>query len=411
MKKIKEVNKKINTETRLEEVDSVNEYYMYNPAWGIDNSGANSVGAPGNSSPQALTGRLGYSQVLQIPLDMIAYVHSGIVSPDGGIIFSNLEKARKPLNNLKMMKDALVIYRITRAPERRVFYIDVGSLPQKAAAAYVQEYINKNKTKVSYDPVSGKVQGHAYQSTMLEDFWMPRREGGRGTEISTLQGGENLGKMDDVLYFQEVLFRSLNVPIANLTGDNTSSLFGGNGAEISRDQWKFNKFIQRLRRRYAGLFKDILRVHLSQKGICTREEWDDEISNKIQFNFASDSYVKQQKENEDMINKLGAIQQADQFVGKYFSKDWVKRNIAKQDDEEIEEQRVQMEKEAKEDLSNEVVKNDALDPLQDESGKPFSRPNPFNRAKPQGGVDKAPTSPSEGSGAILPKKPKGTPSN
>jgi hypothetical protein len=199
MKKIKEVTRRTDPESRIEVVDKVDEYYLYNPAWVVDMTGNAALGIPGGIAPHSLTGRIGAQQVLKIPTDAVSFVHSGLMSPEGNLVFSNLEKARKPLNNLRMMRDALVIYRITRAPERRAFYIDVGSLPKKAAAEYVTEYMNRHRTKVNYDPVSGKVSGNSYQQTMLEDFWLPRREGGRGTEIVQLEGGQHLGEIDDII--------------------------------------------------------------------------------------------------------------------------------------------------------------------------------------------------------------------
>lgn len=343
MKRIKEVTKKLDGETRVERIEKVENYYLYNPTWAVDTT-FGGLGVPANAT-NSVTGRAGSSQVLKIPEQMIAYVHSGILSPDGNMVFGHLEKARKPLNNLKMMRDALVIYRITRAPERRIFYVDVGSLPKKAAEEYVMSFMQKNKSKVSYDPSTGKVHGHAYQQTMLEDFWMPRREGGRGTEIDTLQGGQNLGQIDDVLYFQKLLFRSLNVPLGRLENDDAAILIGGRGAEVTRDEWKFNKFVQRLRRRYSSLFKQLLQIQLDLKGIATRDEWDELIEPKIRFNYASDSYVKQQQEDETMVNRLSAVNSADPLVGKYFSQNWVRKNILKQTDEEIAEEDEKIESE------------------------------------------------------------------
>lgn len=399
MKKIKEVDRKIDPATRIERVEEVKEYYLYNPAWIIDQTASASVSAPGLSSPQNINGRIGPSQVLQIPTEMIAFVHSGIMSQDGTLVFSHLEKARKPLNNLKMLRDALVIYWITRAPERRVFYIDVGSLPKKAAAEYVTEYMNKNRTKVSYDPQSGKVHGNAYQQTMLEDFWMPRREGGRGTEISTIGGGDGLGDIEELLYFQKLLFRSLNVPMGRMEGDDNASLIlGGSGAEMTRDEMKFYKFVQRLRRRYCTLFKDILRVHLDLKGICTKEEWD-EIAGKVRFTFASDSHLKAQQENQNLINMLGALSQADEFVGKYFTRDWVKRNVMKQDDEEINEELEKMKAEREEDLKNDFNRETVMAAV----------PQPQPGEVPKNPFDPEGNGPSAGTGAIQPAKPSGKP--
>lgn len=407
MKRVKEVIRKVDPDTRVDQVEDVKEYYLYNPAWTVDQTGSASVGAPGLSSPYSLGGRIGAAQVLELPLDTIAFVHSGILSQDGNLIFSNLEKARKALNNLKMLRDALVIYWITRAPERRVFYIDVGSLPKKAAAEYVTEYMNKNRTKVAYDPTSGKVHGNAYQQTMLEDFWMPRREGGRGTEVSTIGGnGQGLGDIEELLYFQKLLYRALNVPVSRMEGDDGASLIlGGGGQEMTRDELKFFKFIQRLRRRYCLLFKTILRVHLNLKGICTTEEWD-EIERDVKFDFASDSHLREQQENQNLINMLGALSQADAFVGKYFTKDWVKRNIMKQTDEEIQEQKALMDEEREEDNFNEFDQATMM------AGVPIPHPeNPSELVTPtikgQKPKQRPNETPSSGTGAVQPLKPNG----
>ncbi len=367
IKSIKEVTKKVDSNTRIEVIDKVSRYYLYNPAWAMDTTfGATGI-VPANST-NSVTGTIGSVQVLKLPEDMIAFVHSGILSPDGNMVFSNLEKARKPLNNLKMMRDALVIYRITRAPERRIFYIDVGSLPKKSAEEYVMSFINKNKSKVSYDPSTGKVSGHAYQQTMLEDFWLPRREGGRGTEIDTLQGGQNLGQIDDVLYFQKLLFRSLNVPVGRLENDNSAILIGGRGAEITRDEWKFNKFVQRLRRRYSGLFKQLLKIQLDLKGIAGKQDWDEIIEPFLQINYTADSYVKQQQEDEALLNKLNSLGVADQFKGIYYSTEWIKRNVLKQTEEEIVDEQEKMDKERKDKLNADVEGINATTPEQDDEG-------------------------------------------
>lgn len=402
MKRVKEVNRKVNPDTRVDQVEEVKEYYLYNPAWAVDQTGTASIASPGLSS-YAHGGRVGAAQVLELPLDAIAFVHSGILSQDGNLIFSNLEKARKALNNLKMLRDALVIYWITRAPERRVFYIDVGSLPKKAAAEYVTEYMNKNRTKVAYDPVSGTVHGNAYQQTMLEDFWMPRREGGRGTEIDTVGGkGQGLGDIEELLYFQKLLYRALNVPVSRMEGDDGASLIlGGGGQEMTRDELKFFKFIQRLRRRYCLLFKTILRVHLNLKGICNNEEWD-AIEKDVKFDFASDSHLREQQENQNLINMLGALAQADGFVGKYFTRDWVKRTIMKQTDDEIQEQKKLMEEEREEDDNNEFNSASMM------AGVPVPHPeNPAELIVPTIKGQKPGETASSGTGALQPLKPSG----
>jgi hypothetical protein len=342
MKRIKQVQKEYGPD-RIERITGVENFYLYNTSWSVDTSFGNGVTPMSSSS--AMIAKQAVRQTLRIPANGIAFVHSGILSPDGNMVFSHLEKSRKPLNNLKMMRDALVIYRITRAPERRVFYVDVGSLPPKSAESYVVTFMNKNKSKMSYDSVTGKVNGHSYQSTMLEDFWMPRREGGRGTEVDTLQGAQNLGQIDDILYFQKLLFRSLNVPIGRLESDNSSAVFGSRGAEITRDEWKFNKFVQRLRRRYSKLFSDILGTHLQLQEVVTKEEWESMVG-LIRFDYASDSFVKSQQEDESLNSRMASAASAEAIVGKYVSKEWVQRNILKMSDDEIASENKKIEKEA-----------------------------------------------------------------
>lgn len=362
VRKIREVERQIDPATRIEKIIRSETYYMYDQTWAV--AGANSVGAPSNQMLNSSIVTPG--QTIRMSEDSISMAHSGWTSIDGNMILSYLEKARKPLNNLKMMEDALVVYRITRAPERRVFYIDVGSLPKKSAEEYLTTVMNKYKTKMIYDPVSGKVNGTAYQISMMEDYWLPRREGGRGTEIDSLPGGENLGQIDDVVYFQKKLNTALNVPRSRLEGDS-QVLIGGRGPEITRDEWKFDKFVRRLRKRFSMLFVDLLRKQLIMKRITTPEDWDEIFSNKVKFKYRSDTYMKDQQETEELEGRIALLAEITPFIGRYFSKDYVERNVLKRTDEEIQSEA----KKIKQEIASGAYPDPLLQPADEFGGEDF----------------------------------------
>lgn len=320
IRKVREVRKKKLQDNQTAN-RTTNEYYIYN-----DKGFAKTAG---NSSIP--TNNIGG---LKIAKDSIVHCTSGVTSLNGDLVQSYLHKAIKPLNQLRSMEDSLVIYRISRAPERRIFYIDVGNLPKMKAEQYLRDIMTKFKNKLVYDSSTGEIRDDRKFMTMLEDFWLPRREGGKGTEITTLPGGQNLGQMDDVLYFQKNLYKSLNVPISRLDPDTQ---FGfGRATEITRDEVKFAKFINRLRIKFATLFAKILERQLILKGIITPEEWD-MIKNRIRFKFSQDNYFSELKETEILNNRLAALQQIDPYAGKYYSFEWIRRKVLMQTDEEIEE--------------------------------------------------------------------------
>lgn len=338
IKKVKEIATETDPASKIDRITGSRVYYLYDPTYA--NSSQNDTGVRTDLSSRV-------HQALELSPDSIAFVHSGIVSGDtGGLVLGHLEKARKPLNNLRMLEDAAVIYRITRAPERRIFYVDVGTLPKKGAEEYMMSLINKYRTKLVYDGVSGKVRGNAHQVSMMEDYWLPRREGGRGTEIDTLPAGENLNQIDDLKYFQKRLLESLNVPKSRLESEATISI-GNRATEINRDEIKFNKFVQRLRRRFNGLFLDLLRTQLILKKITTADDWDEIIAPLISFDYASDTFVKEEQESQIMENRLAILEQADQYLGKYFSKRTLQQKILRMSDEEIEEEEDQIAMEIK----------------------------------------------------------------
>jgi hypothetical protein len=247
-------------------------------------------------------------------------------------ILSYLQKAIKPVNQLRMMEDSLVIYRISRAPERRIFYIDVGNLPKGKAEEYLRNIMNQYRNKLVYDAATGDIKDDKKHMSMLEDFFLPRREGGRGTEISTLPGGENLGQIDDIIYFQKKLYRALNVPINRLEQESTFAL--GRSTEISRDEVKFKKFIDRCRKRFSDVFMQTLKTQLLLKGIITTKDWE-EWKENIVFDFIEDNYFSELKEAEIVRERFELIASVDEYVGKYISNEWVRKNILRQTDDDI----------------------------------------------------------------------------
>ena len=271
---------------------------------------------------------------LKINPDAICFVHSGLFDSRRKKILGYLHKAIKALNQLRMIEDAVVIYRLARAPERRIFYVDVGNLPKQKAEEYVRGLMQRYRSKLMYDPTTGEMTDSRKHLSMLEDFWMPRREGGKGTEVSTLQGGQNLGEMEDVKYFQKKLFQSLNVPTSRLEENTGFNI--GRASEISRDEVKFFKFVERLRMKFSEVFLNLLRVQLVLKGIIREDEWAD-IEPKIAFKFNMDSHFSELKESEVLKDRLQSARDAEDFVGKYYSRDFVRRHILKQTAEDIEE--------------------------------------------------------------------------
>jgi len=271
---------------------------------------------------------------VKIAPDAIAYIHSGVMDQKNSMVLGHLHKAVKPLNQLRMLEDATIIYRLARAPERRIFYIDVGNLPKAKAEQYLRDMMVKHKNKLVYDANTGEVRDDRKFLTMLEDYWLPRREGSSGTEITTLPGGQNLGEMDDVEYFRRKLYESLNVPSSRLQSDGQFNL--GRASEITRDELKFSKFVKRLRSRFSELFMILLEKQLLLKGVITKEEWS-EIKKELRFNFAEDNHFSELKTSEVMRERLSLLQDVDQYTGKYFSTAWIRKNVLMQTEEDIEQ--------------------------------------------------------------------------
>ena len=279
---------------------------------------------------------------VKLTFDSISYCPSGLIDMHKGTVLSYLNKAIKPVNQLRMIEDSVVIYRISRAPERRIFYIDVGNLPKIKAEQYLKDVMNRYRNKLVYDESTGAIRDDRNHMSMLEDFWLPRREGGRGTEITTLPGGANLGEIDDITYFQRKLYRSLNVPISRLEAEQNFSL--GRSTEITRDELKFTKFVGKLRKKFSVIFNDLLRTQLILTGVIAEEEWKS-MSEHIQFDFLQDNNFTELKNAELLKERLEMLSQVENYVGTYFSKEWVKKNVLHLTDDEIGEMQKQMDSE------------------------------------------------------------------
>jgi len=279
---------------------------------------------------------------VKIAKDAIVHVTSGLVDRNKHIGLSYLHKAIKSLNQLRMIEDSLVIYRLSRAPERRIFYIDVGNLPKVKAEQYLRDVMSRYRNKLVYDAGTGEIKDDKKFMSMLEDFWLPRREGGRGTEISTLPGGQNLGELSDIEYFQKKLYRSLNVPESRIGADQGFNL--GRSSEILRDELMFSKFVGRLRKRFSALFLDLLKTQLILKNVVTPDDWE-QMAEHIQFDYIYDNHFAEMKETELMNERLNVMVQIEPYIGTYYSRDYVKRKILRQTDEEIMEMEAEMEKE------------------------------------------------------------------
>ncbi len=290
------------------------------------------------------------SKGIKVSPDAICSVTSGLYDGTRKTVVGHLHKAIRPLNQLRMIEDSVVIYRISRAPERRVFYVDVGNLPKNKAEQYLKGLMNQYRNKLVYDANTGEIKDDKKHMNMLEDYWLPRREGGRGTEITTLDGGQNLGEMEDVDYFQKKLFRSLNVPISRLEAENGFNM--GRSAEITRDEIRFFKYIQRLRSKFSDIFVDLLKTQLILKGIITSEDWKD-IAQNVFFDFATDSYFTELKESEILKERMEILREVNEYIGKYYSIDWVRKNILKFNETEIKDMDKQISKEKKSGLYQE----------------------------------------------------------
>ena len=353
------------------------EYFIYNPKTAYPTGNRNATGA---------------SQGVKIAKDAITYVTSGLVDRTKGNTLSYLHKAIKSLNQLRMIEDSLVIYRLSRAPERRIFYIDVGNLPKVKAEQYLRDVMMRYRNKLVYDASTGEIRDDKKYMAMLEDFWLPRREGGRGTEISTLPGGQNLGEITDIEYFKKKLYRSLNVPPSRMDGEGGFNL--GRSSEILRDELKFTKFVGRLRKRFSHLFLDMLKTQLLLKNIVTPEDWEI-MSEHIQFDFLYDNHFSELKETELFTERLNAAAAAEPYVGRYYSQDFVRRKLLRQTDIEMMEEDKLMKKE----IADGTIP-DPNAPVDPQTGQPV---DPNLASADLGAPITEPDLESEGSATELPK--------
>ena len=312
IKKVREVAKKRDSKGRgIEVIETTAEWFVYNEK-----------GISGGTSNAGL----------KISADSITYVTSGVIDQTKNMVMGHLHKAIKPVNQLRMIEDAVVIYRIVRAPERRIFYVDVGNLPKVKAEAYLRDVMARYRNKLVYDASTGEIRDDRKHMSMLEDFWLPRREGAKGTEVTTLAGGQNLGEITDVVYFQKKLYKSLNVPISRMESENGFNM--GKAAEITRDELKFTKFVARLRKRFSSLFNDILKTQLVLKGVITIEDWS-KIKEHIQYDYLKDGYFSELKNAELLKERLSLANDISPYIGKYFSVDYVRKYVLRQSDEDI----------------------------------------------------------------------------
>ena len=333
LRKVREVVEKTDDDTGAPTKQTKTEYFVYNESGFGSQAGSTKTGGG-----QTTTG-------IKIAKDAIVEATSGILNENNSLILSHLHKAVKPLNQLRMLEDASVIYRITRAPERRVFYIDVGNLPKMKAEQYLRDMMVKHKNRLVYDAQTGEVRDDRKHMTMMEDFWLPRREGGKGTEISTLQVGQNLGEMEDIYYFQKKLYKALNVPLSRMEPEAGFAI--GRASEISRDEIKFSRFVNRLRNRFSILFDLLLERQLLLKNIMTYDDWR-KIKNDIGYDFRQDNHFEELKETEIFRERLATLREMDMIpnaIGTYYSQEWVRKNVLRQSDEEIEEIDAQIEQE------------------------------------------------------------------
>jgi len=358
------------------------EYFLYTPRPSYPNSGTNISSARNDNEQQ-----------IKLAKDSITFCTSGLVDRNKNITLSYLNKAIKSLNQLRMIEDSIVIYRMVRGTERRIFYIDVGNMPKVKAEQYLRETMMRYRNKLNYNIETGEVQNDRKFQSLMDDYWLPRREGGRGTEVTTLPGSNNLGELTDLNYFQRKLYKSLNVPSSRIDGESGFNL--GRSSEILRDEVKFSKFVGRLRKRFSRLFVDLLRTQLILKNIITPEDWA-EMSEHIQFDFLYDNHFAELKESELLTERINMASMAEPYIGKYFSQDYVRRKVLRQTDEEI----IEQDKIIKKEIEDGIIPDPSI-PMDPETGQPLAEP-PGEAI--DGEMGRVPTEPSVDTSAVeIPK--------
>ena len=330
IRKVKEIKKEKDPVTGANIVKNIKEYFIYTES----ETGTNISGGQKNNN------------ALKISPDAISYVTSGLLDASRKKVISYLDKAMKPINQLRMMEDALIIYRLARAPERRIFYIDVGNLPRGKAEQYLKDIMTRYRNKLVYDANTGDLKNDSKHMSMLEDFWLPRREGGRGTEISTLPGGQNLGEIDDIVYFQKKVFKALNVPVGRINPEEQGGGILGRTSEITRDEFKFQKFIERLRRRFSDLFTNILKKQLLLKGIITEDDWES-WKGDLHVDYITDNYFSELKNSEMLRERVNMLREIEPYLGTFYSKEWAQKNVLMLTDDDIKTMKDQIDQEKK----------------------------------------------------------------
>ena len=336
IRKVREILKGRDPKTGANIIQSIAEYYVYQDK---------------GTTTQTYTAQV--NSGLRIAPTSVINVNSGLMDAKNTFVISYLHKAIKPLNQLRMIEDAVVIYRISRAPERRIFYIDVGNLPKGKAEQYLRDIMIKYKNKMVYDASTGELRDDRKHMSMLEDFWLPRREGGKGTEITTLPAGQNLGELEDVKYFRQKLMQSLNVPVSRLEPQQGGMIGLGRVSEVTRDEVKFTKFIVRLRNKFSQIFDNALAIQLSLKGICSREEWD-HFKEDVYYDYKKDNNFTEMRDAEILRERLSVLQTVDPYLGKYYSAQWVKKKILQMNDEEIEQMQKEIDEEEEQGIGQPV---------------------------------------------------------
>ena len=361
MRKVREVKEDVDLKTGAKIIKTLDEYFLYQEG-GLQKS---DIG-------------------IKINKDAICYVPSGILDSTRKRVLSALHKAVKPVNQLRFMEDSLVIYRLSRAPERRIFYIDVGNLPKGKAEEYLRTVMNQYRNKIVYDSATGEIRDDRKHMSMLEDFWLPRREGGRGTEITTLPGGENLGQIDDIIFFQKKLYRALNVPISRMEPETGFNI--GKSSEITRDEIKFQKFVDKMRKKFSLLFFEVLKVQLILKGVITLEDWP-EFRECMVIDYKKDNHFSELKDNEILMDRVNMLTQLAPYVGRFYSEHWIRRNVLRQTDEDIEVMDEQISEEGSNDTYNQLndleVSDDEQPPEDDSNKKVLGDSEDKTDEKPQ----------------------------
>jgi len=365
IRKVREIKKDRDPKTGANIIKSIAEYYVYS------DKGTTTQ----NYSAQVNSG-------LRIATDSVININSGLMDAKNTFVISYLHKAIKPLNQLRMIEDAVVIYRISRAPERRIFYIDVGNLPKGKAEQYLRDVMVKYRNKMVYDASTGELRDDRKHMSMLEDFWLPRREGGKGTEITTLPAGQNLGELEDVKYFQKKLLQSLNVPISRLEPQQGGMIGLGRVSEVTRDEVKFAKFIQRLRNKFSQIFDDALGTQLVLKGICTKEEWE-EFKEKIYYDYKKDNNFTEMREAELLRERLNLLGTVDPYIGRYYSASWVKKNVLQMTDDDIKRLKKEIDEEEKEGTGGPTLQQGQEPPASPEEYPPADNTGEVESPTPQ----------------------------